>query len=59
MLLFVTSGIRVVMDSWLIQLALKVGGHIVAQPGVVIGNYAQIKPLNIMSGQLPDKSLVV
>jgi glucose-1-phosphate thymidylyltransferase len=37
----------------------RLGSHIVAQPGVIIGNYAQIKSLNTISGQLPDKSLVI
>lgn len=37
----------------------RLGSHIVAQPGVIIGNYAQIKSLNTKSGQLPDRSLVI
>ena len=37
----------------------RLGSHIVARPGVIIGNYVQIKPLNTISGQLPDKSLVI
>jgi len=37
----------------------RLGSHVVAQPGVVIGNYSQIKPLNTISGQVPDKSIVI
>jgi len=32
---------------------------VIAQPGVIVGNYSQIKALKIISGRLPDRSLVV
>ena len=31
---------------------------VVAQPGVIIGNYSQIRALKLISGKLPDKSIV-
>jgi len=31
---------------------------VVAQPGVIIGNYSQIQALKLISGKLPDKSIV-
>lgn len=34
------------------------GNNVVAQPGVIVGNYSQIQPLKLISGQLPDRSLV-
>ena len=34
------------------------GNNVVAQPGVTVGNYCQIQPLKLVSGTLPDKSLV-
>jgi len=34
------------------------GNNVVAQPGVTVGNYCQIQPLKLISGILPDKSLV-
>jgi UDP-N-acetylglucosamine diphosphorylase / glucose-1-phosphate thymidylyltransferase / UDP-N-acetylgalactosamine diphosphorylase / glucosamine-1-phosphate N-acetyltransferase / galactosamine-1-phosphate N-acetyltransferase len=35
------------------------GNGVVAQPGVILGNYCQVKSLKMLSGNLPDKSLVV
>jgi glucose-1-phosphate thymidylyltransferase len=32
--------------------------HVVAHPGVIVGNYSQIQPLKLISGRLPDRSLV-
>lgn len=37
----------------------RLDSHVVARPGAIVGNYAQIQSLNIVSGQLPDKSMVV
>jgi UDP-N-acetylglucosamine diphosphorylase/glucosamine-1-phosphate N-acetyltransferase len=34
------------------------GNGVVAQPGVVVGSYSQIQPLKVISGRLPDRSLV-
>ena len=35
------------------------GNNVVAQPGVIVGNYSQIRSLKLISGMLPDRSLVV
>jgi UDP-N-acetylglucosamine diphosphorylase/glucosamine-1-phosphate N-acetyltransferase len=35
------------------------GNNVVAQPGVIVGNYSQIKSLKLISGRLPDRSLVL
>ena len=35
------------------------GNSVVAQPGVIVGNYSQIRSLKLLSGRLPDRSLVV
>ena len=35
------------------------GNNVVAQPGVIVGNYSQIKSLKLISGCLPDGSLVL
>lgn len=35
-----------------------VGNNVVAQPGVIVGNSCQVQPLKVISGFLPDKSLV-
>ncbi len=34
------------------------GGNVVAQPGVIVGNYSQVQALKIISGRLPGRSLV-
>jgi UDP-N-acetylglucosamine diphosphorylase/glucosamine-1-phosphate N-acetyltransferase len=31
---------------------------VVAQPGVIVGNYSQVQALKLISGRLPDRSLV-
>lgn len=36
----------------------NLGNSVVAQPGVIVGNYSQIQPLRLISGRLPDGSLV-
>jgi UDP-N-acetylglucosamine diphosphorylase/glucosamine-1-phosphate N-acetyltransferase len=36
----------------------NVGSHVTAQPGVIIGNYCQIQLNKLLSGRLPDRSLV-
>lgn len=36
----------------------SLGSHVVAMPGVIVGNYTQVQALKLVSGQLPDKSLV-
>lgn len=35
------------------------GNNVIAQPGVVVGNCSQIQSLKLISGRLPDRSLVV
>ena len=36
----------------------NLGNSVVAQPGVIVGNYSQVQPLKLISGRLPDGSLV-
>jgi len=35
------------------------GNSVTAQPGVIVGNYSQIRSLKLISGRLPDRSLVM
>ncbi len=35
------------------------GGNVVAQPGVIVGNHSQVQALKVISGRLPDRSLVL
>lgn len=37
----------------------NLGNNVVAQPGVILGNYCQVQALKVLSGRLPDKSLVL
>jgi len=35
-----------------------IGSSVVAQPGVIVGNYSEVRAQKLISGRLPDKSLV-
>ena len=37
----------------------NLGNNVVAQPGIIIGNYSQIQAMKLISGKLPDRSLVL
>jgi glucose-1-phosphate thymidylyltransferase len=36
----------------------SLGSSVVAQPGVIVGNYSQVQALKLIGGRLPDKSLI-
>jgi len=36
----------------------SIGSGVVAQPGTILGNYSEVQALKLISGRLPDKSLV-
>ncbi|MFC1916268.1 bifunctional sugar-1-phosphate nucleotidylyltransferase/acetyltransferase [Chloroflexota bacterium] len=36
----------------------SLGNSVVAQPGVIVGNYSEVQPLKLISGRLPDRSLI-
>jgi len=36
----------------------NLGNNVVAQPGVIVGNHCQVQARKLLSGRLPDKSLV-
>ena len=36
----------------------SIGSGVVAQPGVILGNYSEVQALKLIGGHLPDKSLV-
>jgi glucose-1-phosphate thymidylyltransferase len=36
----------------------RVENNVTAQPGVIVGNYCQIQMMKMISGRLPDRSLV-
>ncbi len=37
----------------------SLGNSVVAQPGVILGNYSQVQALKLIGGTLPDRSLIV
>jgi len=37
----------------------SLGNSVVAQPGVIVGNYSKVQALKLIGGRLPDKSLIV
>jgi len=37
----------------------SLGNSVTAQPGVIVGNHSQVQALKLISGRLPDRSLVV
>ncbi len=43
----------------MVGVGCRLGNCVVAQPGVIVGNYCQVKSFKVISGKLPDKSLVV
>ena len=36
----------------------NLGNNVVAQPGVIVGNYCQVQAMKLINGWLPDRSLV-
>ena len=36
----------------------KIDNNVVAQPGVIVGNYCQVQMKKVLSGRFPDRSLV-
>ncbi len=37
----------------------SIGNSVVAEPGGIVGNYSQVQSLKVISGRLPDRSLVL
>jgi UDP-N-acetylglucosamine diphosphorylase/glucosamine-1-phosphate N-acetyltransferase len=58
------SEVRVNGERPLVNVGAMIGedcnleNNVVAQPGVIVGNYSQIKATKLVSGRLPDHSLV-
>ena len=58
------SEVKVNGESPLVNIGAMLGedcnvdNNVVAQPGVIVGNYCQIKMFKMISGRLPDRSLV-
>jgi len=42
----------------MLGIGCNLGNGVVAQPGVIVGNYSRVQAMKLISGQLPDKSSV-
>jgi glucose-1-phosphate thymidylyltransferase len=47
-----------VNSGTMIGVGCNVGNNVIAQPGTIIGNHSQIQAMKLLSGRLPDKSVV-
>jgi len=58
------SEVRVNNESPMINVGVIMGeechvdSNVTAQPGVIVGNYCQVRMMKVLSGRLPDRSLV-
>jgi glucose-1-phosphate thymidylyltransferase len=58
------SKVRVNNESPTINVGVIMGeechvdSNVTAQPGVIVGNYCQVQMMKVLSGRLPDRSLV-
>lgn len=58
------ADIKINEEHYLVNVGAMLGegchldSGVVAQPGVVLGNYSQVQALKVISGRLPDRSLV-
>ncbi|MFH0769172.1 MAG: bifunctional sugar-1-phosphate nucleotidylyltransferase/acetyltransferase [Chloroflexota bacterium] len=43
----------------MLGVSCNLGNSVAAQPGVIVGNYSQIQAMKLISGRLPDRSLVL
>lgn len=55
----INDGYHSVRVGAMLGMGCTLGNSVVAQPGVIIGNYSQIQAMKLVSGRLPDRSLVV
>ncbi|MFH1002590.1 MAG: bifunctional sugar-1-phosphate nucleotidylyltransferase/acetyltransferase [Chloroflexota bacterium] len=60
-----TAEVQVDGEHHLVKVGAMLGEYchldsgVVAQPGVMVGNHSQVRPLKLISGRLPDRSLVL
>ncbi|MBI2288179.1 MAG: NTP transferase domain-containing protein [Chloroflexi bacterium] len=55
----INDGYHSVRVGAMLGTGCNLGSGVVAQPGVVVGNYSQVQALKVVSGKLADRSLVV
>jgi UDP-N-acetylglucosamine diphosphorylase/glucosamine-1-phosphate N-acetyltransferase len=55
----INAGYHLVRVGAMIGIGCKLGSGVVASPGVIIGNQSRVQSMRLISGKLPDKSMVV
>jgi len=55
----INNGHHDVKVGAMLGVGCSLGSGVVAQPGVIIGNYCRIQSMKLISGRLPDRSFVV
>jgi len=54
----INDGYHSVNVGAMLGVGCNLGNSVVAQPGVIVGNYSRIQAMKLISGRLPDKSSV-
>ncbi len=52
------DGHRLVNIGAMLGEGCNLGNNVIAQPGVIVGNHCQVQAMRVISGRLPDKSMV-
>ena len=55
----VNAEFHLVKVGVMLGVGCNLGNNVVAQPGAIIGNYAQIQAMKLIGGRIPDRSIVV
>jgi glucose-1-phosphate thymidylyltransferase len=55
----VNAGHYYVKVGAMLGIGCTLGSGVVAQPGVILGNYGKVQSMKLISGKLPDRSYVV
>jgi NDP-sugar pyrophosphorylase family protein len=42
----------------MLGIGCSVGSNVVAEPGSILGNYCQVQPLKVISGNFPDRTRI-
>ncbi len=54
----INDGFHLVSTGAMLGVGCHLGNGVTAQPGVILGNYSQVQAMKLISGKLPDRSVV-
>jgi len=54
----INDSFHLVNTGAMLGIGCHLGNGVVAQPGVILGNYSQIQAMKLISGKIPDRSVV-